>query len=113
MPTQEPVVGIIVGQTKTFSVFAIDAQEDIASLPSTTMIWSSTDFRVTIQPPGFGVLTATVSAAADIDTTVTPSVFLNVECQVQGGITINGQVSVPLLPALNTNPASLVITENS
>lgn len=113
MPTQEPVTGIIVGQTKTFTVTPVDAQGDIANIANTTMIWTSTNEGVTIAPPGFGVLTAQVTASASIDPTVTPSVFLNVECQVQGGITIHGQVSIPLLPAPNTNPASLVITENS
>jgi len=112
MPIQEPVEGIIVGQSRVFTATPVDAQGDVAVIPGTVLIWTSTNPDVTIAPSGFGIMTAVVSTAANIDTTVTPSFFINIDCNIGTSI-IHGQVNVPLLPIPNISPVKLIITENS
>lgn len=113
MPSQEPVVGIVAGNRGIFLATPIDAQGNPAiittSLPPT---WFSSD---SINAPVVAAADG-LSAHVDVPANADPSVHtfnLNVSCQIQGGVTIQGAVSVPIFPVPNVTPVSFVLTQTT
>lgn len=113
MPTQEPVVGIVAGNRGTFTAVAVDAQGDVAHIPAGLVpIWFSSDSINAPVVASADGLSAHVDIPANVDTSTVTSFNLLMSCLVIG-VTIQGHVTVPILPIPNISPVAFVITQNS
>lgn len=108
MPIQEPVAGIPVAGTKSFTAIAVDAQGNAVSLVAGIVpTWSkdTTDENMTVSTDGF---TATVSATSNPATAGT-TFGLSVSATFDS-TTIARSIEVPIYA---TGPVGFVIVENS